>query len=105
MSVKLGQNNFESNVLKEEKAVLVDFYSDSCVPCKRLSPILAELEEIYADKIVVGKVNTVFEQELVSEYEIMSLPTVLFFKQGKVKGRLIGKIEKEDLVQEIENNI
>lgn len=105
MSVKLVQNNFESNVLKEEKIVLVDFYSDSCIPCKRLSPILAELEEIYADKIVVGKVNILFEQELVSEYEIMSLPTVLVFKQGKVKERLVGKIEKEDLVQEIENNI
>ena len=105
MSVKLGKDNFETSVLKEEKPVLVDFYSDSCVPCKRLSPILAELEDTYGDKIVVGKVNVLFEQELVEEYGIISSPTVLLFKQGEVKEKFVGKIQKDDLVEIIEKNI
>ena len=71
MSVKLGKDNFETSVIKEEKPVLVDFYSDSCVPCKRLFPILADLEDTYGDKIVVGKVNVLFEQELVEKYDII----------------------------------
>lgn len=105
MSLKLSQDNFEASVLKEEKTVLVDFYSDSCVPCKRLSTILAELEETYGEKIVIGKVNVMFEQELVQKYDIISSPTILVFKQGAIKKKFVGKIQKEDLVQEIEKNI
>lgn len=105
MSVKLGQNNFESSVLKEEKLVLVDFYSDSCVPCKRLSPILADLEESYEDQIVVGKVNALFEEDLVQKYDITSTPTVLLFKNGEIKVRLGGKIDKNELTQQINNNL
>ncbi|MDO4168614.1 MAG: thioredoxin domain-containing protein [Lachnospiraceae bacterium] len=105
VSVKLGQNNFESSVLKEEKLVLVDFYSDSCVPCKRLSPILADLEEDYEDKLVVGKVNAIFEQDLVQQYDISSTPTVLLFKNGEIKARFGGKIDKNELVDQIKNNL
>lgn len=105
MSVKLGKDNFETNVLKEEKPVLVDFYSDSCIPCKRLSPILADLEDTYGDKIIVGKVNVLFEQELVEKYDIISSPTVLLFKQGEIKEKFVGKIQKDDLVEIIEKNI
>lgn len=103
MSVKLGQENFDGLVLKSEKLVLVDFYSDGCVPCKRLSPILTELEGVYKDKIFVGKVNAVFETELVEIYGITSTPTVLLFQNGEVRETLTGKIEKNDLIQVIEN--
>lgn len=63
------------------------------------------MEDTYGDKIIVGKVNVLFEQELVEKYDIISSPTVLLFKQGEIKEKFVGKIQKDDLVEIIEKNI
>ena len=80
MAERIHAGDFDSKVLADGTFALVDFYSDSCVPCKRMSPVLAELEESYAGKLYVGKVNIAYEPELVEKYEVSSAPTLVFFK-------------------------
>lgn len=69
MAERIHAGDFDSKVLADGTFALVDFYSDSCVPCKRMSPVLAELEESYAGKLYVGKVNIAYEPELVENTE------------------------------------
>lgn len=97
MSVRINNNNFEEIVLKNEKTVLVDFYSDSCVSCKKLSPILSELEENYGSKLVVGKVNIAYDTELAEQYQIQSVPTLVFFKDGNQKAIIRGVKDEEEI--------
>lgn len=102
MSIRLGEKNFREEVLESDKLVLADFYSDSCVPCKRLSPILAELEEKYGEAIRIGKVNVAYEENLIQEYGITTAPTILIFQKGVVMDKLTGKMEKSYLSGVIE---
>lgn len=67
-------------MLEAEGLVLADFYSDSCIPCKRLSPVLAELEEAYGDALKVAKININFDLPLAEQYEVQAVPTLIFFK-------------------------
>ena len=97
MAERIHAGDFDSKVLADGTFALVDFYSDSCVPCKRMSPVLAELEESYAGKLYVGKVNIAYEPELVEKYEVSSAPTLVFFKDGKEIQRLAGVQKKADL--------
>ena len=83
MAERIHAGDFDSKVLADGTFALVDFYSDSCVPCKRMVPVLAKLEEKYGDQIFVGKVNVAYEQELVEEYKVMSAPTLIFLKDGE----------------------
>ena len=90
MAARISLDSFDEKVLKAEKPVLVDFYSDSCLACKKLSASLSELEEEYEGKVDVYKVNTVYDLDLVDKYEIMSNPTLLLFKSGEAKDRSVG---------------
>lgn len=96
--------DFEKEVLQHESAVLVEFYSDSCVPCKRMSPILAELEEEYRE-IKIVKLNVNFGAETAQKYGVLSSPTFLFFKNGDEVKRLRGIVAKDDLADIIEELI
>lgn len=82
MSERLNKENFNSSI-NQEKLVLVDFYSDSCIPCKKLNPVLAQLEESSAGKAVIYKVNINFDSELAEKYNVLSAPTLILFKAGK----------------------
>lgn len=82
MSKRLNKENFNSSI-NQEKLVLVDFYSDSCIPCKKLNPVLTQLEESSAEKAAIYKVNINFDSELAEKYEIMSSPTLIIFKNEK----------------------
>lgn len=104
MAERWNADNFKEKISAKDKLVLVDFYSDSCVPCKRMSPILAELEETYPDKLAVGKVNIAYEDALVETYEVSAAPTLVFFKDGKEVTRLTGVQKKADLVNIVEEN-
>ena len=101
MAERIHAGDFDSKVLADGTFALVDFYSDSCVPCKRMSPVLAELEESYAGKLYVGKVNIAYEPELVEKYEV----TLVFFKDGKEIQRLTGVQKKADLEKFISENV
>lgn len=96
--------DFEKEVLQHDSAVLVEFYSDSCVPCKRMSPILAELEEEYRE-IKIVKLNVNFGAETAQKYGVLSSPTFLFFKNGNEVKRLRGIVAKDDLADIIEELI
>ena len=102
MSVRVNAENFENEVLKSENPVLVDFYSDSCVPCKRLSPVLAEVEEQYADSLKIAKVNINFDAELAEKYDVQAAPTLILFKDGQETARLRGAVKKSDIIELIE---
>lgn len=102
MAVRVNSENFEAEVLGADKAVIADFYSDSCVPCKRLSPVLAEIEEEYGDKVKLVKININFDAELAEKYEVQTVPTLVFFKNGAEASRQSGALKKADIVSEIE---
>ncbi|MDG6918280.1 MAG: thioredoxin [Nitrososphaerota archaeon] len=87
--------NFESDVLKAQIPVVVDFYADWCGPCKLVAPILERLEKQYAGKVKLVKVDVDKNQELAAEYGIMSIPTVIFFKKGIPMESVIGAIPEQ----------
>ena len=101
MSVSVNKDNFFTEVTKADGLVIVDFYLDGCVPCKRLSPILYEIEKEFKDKLKIAKINTGFNKELVDEYEVLSAPTLLFFKNGEEKERLHGALNKAQIIRDI----
>ena len=105
MPTRISKDNFEKEVLQADKTVLADFYSDSCVPCKRLSPILFALEEEYAEKLKIVKININFDSELASEYEVQAAPTLVFFKNGEEKERLRGAVKKSEIIEVTEKLI
>lgn len=102
MAVRVTGESFDDEVLKAEGIVLADFYSDSCVPCKRMSPLLAELEETYPDTLKLVKVNINFDGELAEKYEVQAAPTLIFFKNGEEKARLRGAVKKAEIIEEFE---
>lgn len=101
MAQRLNSENFADTILNSSHICLVDFYSDSCVPCKRMSPVLAELEETYGQQLTVGKVNIAYETDLVQQYEVTSAPTFLIFQNGEVKDRFTGVVKKEQIEEKL----
>ncbi len=101
MSVRATNDTFSSEI--SGGIVLADFYSDSCIPCKRMSPVLAELEEQNPD-IKLVKLNINYDAETAAEYNVTSVPTVVFFKDGAEQQRITGAVKKAQL-EEIINSI
>lgn len=93
---------FKAEVLKSPVPVLVDFYADWCGPCRALIPILAELSAEAEGRYKVVKVNTDDQPDLSVEYGVNALPTILVFKEGKVKGKLVGLQSKARLVEALD---
>ncbi len=103
MSVlKINKENFEEEVLKEEKTVLIDFYADWCGPCQMMSPVIDEIAEEKEDIIKVGKVNIDENQDLAMEYGVMSIPTMVIFKNGEVENTFVGVRSKSEIINAIE---
>ena len=102
MSVlNLKEENFEEEVLKSEKTVLIDFYADWCGPCKMMSPVIDEIAKELGDKIKVGKVNTDENINLAEKYNIMSIPTIMVFKNGELVKTFIGVTSKNEILSVI----
>lgn len=97
MAARLGKADFDETLSESSVPVLVDFYSDSCIPCKQLSPILGDIEDEYEDRIRVYKVNINFEQEIAERFQVMSAPTLILFKDGKPADRKRGLQKKAEL--------
>ena len=87
--MKLTTANFEKEALQSAKPVLVDFYADWCGPCRMVSPLVDELSE-ESDAFKVGKVNVDESPELAARYGVMSIPTLLFFRDGRQTGKAVG---------------
>ena len=99
LEISLTNKNFEEEVLKGEKLVLVDFFATWCGPCKMLAPILSQIAEEYKDKVKIGKINVDEQGELALKYGISSIPTLILFKNGKVIKTSIGFKSKEEIEQ------
>ena len=103
--LNLNDSNFEEQVLKNENLVLCDFWAEWCGPCKQISPILEELsEELKENKVTIAKVNIDENPETPSKYGIMSIPTLLLFKEGKLISTQVGLQQKSDLISWIQNH-
>lgn len=87
--IKITKENFDKEVLASEKTVLLDFWAEWCGPCKMLSPVIDEIAEENID-IKVGKINVDQEPELAGEFGVMSIPTLLVFKEGKLSDMSVG---------------
>ena len=102
MAARISKDDFEEKVLKSRVPVIVDFYSDSCIPCKQLSPLLGDIEDDYEERLKVFKVNVNFDAELAEQYEVMASPTLVCFKDGKETDRIRGLVKKPELSEHVE---
>jgi thioredoxin 1 len=103
--VIITEANFDQEVLKSDLPVMVDFWAVWCGPCKVLGPIVEELANDYAGKLKVGKVNVDENNALAAKYGVMSIPTLKFFKGGKLVGEMIGAAPKASVEMEIKKHI
>ena len=104
-TLHLTDANFKKEVVESDLPVLVDFLADWCVPCKMLAPFIEELAREYTGKMKIGKVDVDANSKVATQYGIMSIPTLIFFKKGKIVNQLVGVISKLDLKRKIEENL
>ncbi len=94
------ENAFEE--IKTGKPVVIDFWAEWCGPCKSIAPIVEELAQEYEGKVLIGKYNVDDYSDLSAEFSIRNIPTILFFKDGKLVERSVGSIKKADLAAKID---
>ncbi|HEV2472418.1 MAG TPA: thioredoxin [Chthonomonadales bacterium] len=99
----VSAGEFENEVLKSAVPVLVDFWADWCGPCRSIAPFVDALSAEYSGRVKVLKVNVDDEQEIAEKYGIMSIPTLLFFKDGKVASQLVGAHSKKTISEKLED--
>lgn len=99
--IKINDENLNENLQKYNN-LIIDFWAEWCAPCKAMAPIIEELAKEYAGKIVFGKINVDENREIAAKFFIMSIPTLIFFKNGKEVYRIIGLVPKEKINKEIE---
>jgi thioredoxin 1 len=88
--VEITDSNFEEEVLKSDRPVLLDFWAVWCAPCRMIAPVVDEIADTYGSRIKVGKVNVDDQSKTPNEYGIRSIPTLMIFKDGKVAEQIIG---------------
>ncbi|HXW34642.1 MAG TPA: thioredoxin [Acidimicrobiales bacterium] len=101
----LSDNTFDEHVKASETPVLVDFWAEWCGPCKNIAPILEEIADEQAGKLQVAKVNVDENLDLARRYDVLSIPTLLLFKDGELQQRLVGAKGKAQLLQELQGHL
>ena len=105
MEIQVNDDNFKKEVLESEELVLVDFWAPWCMPCRMLAPTIEEIAEEMDGKIKVCKMNVDENVQYPQEYGIMSIPTVMLFKDGQVVETMIGLQPKEQIVKTIQEHL
>lgn len=103
--LKIDGNNFEPEVLKSNQPVLVDFWASWCGPCRMVAPVVEEMADAYDGRLKVGKLNVDENQDIASRYQVMSIPTLVMFKDGVEVNRVVGFRGKPHLQQFIDAEI
>jgi thioredoxin 1 len=103
--IEIGDSNFEAEVIKSDKPVLVDFWAPWCGPCRAIAPAVEELANTYGDKIKFCKCNVDENPLTPGKFEIKAIPTLIFFKNGAVESQQTGLASKEQLEEKIKNLI
>ena len=102
MTVHFNKEGFEK-ALASDQLLMVDFWADWCGPCKMLAPVIEGLGDEYEGKAIVGKINVDDEQELAIRYGVMSIPTVIFFKNGEEVARKVGVLPAAQFTEVLDN--
>ena len=97
-----NDSNFDQEVLHSDVPVMVDFYADWCGPCRMVSPIVEELAGQYTGKVKVGKLNVDESSAVARKYNVMSIPTLLFVKNGQVVDQIVGALPKDKIQHHLE---
>ncbi len=97
--IEFTDDNFDTEVLKSNLPVLVDFWAEWCGPCKMIAPIVEEIAGDYAGKVKVGKVNVDFNNQVAMQYGIRGIPALLVFKGGSVANQIVGAVPKNNITQ------
>ena len=97
--------NFKKEVIESDLPVLVDFWASWCGPCKMIAPHVEELAKEYAGKMKIGKVDVDSNSKIATMYAVMSIPTIIFLKKGKVMNQIVGVVSKIELKRKIEENL
>lgn len=103
--IEITDGNFETEVLKSSVPVLVDFWAPWCSPCRAIAPVVEELAREYQGKLKVGKMNVDDNERVPGTFQILSIPTLLVFKDGKVAGQLVGAQPKAKIESEIKRHL
>lgn len=103
--IEFTSENFENEVLKSNIPVLVDFWASWCGPCKMVSPFVDELADDFEGRAKVGKVNVDEQMELAEKFKVMTIPTVMIFKNGEMVQKSVGAKPKSEFAQMIESHI
>ncbi len=96
-ALKITSGNFDEAVLGNKSPVLVDFWAEWCTPCRMLSPVIDQIAEEYDLRAVIGKINIDEEPDLAGRFEVMSIPTLVLFKDGSVAGKSVGVVSKDKI--------
>ena len=102
MAQTLTDGNFKTEVLDKNGVALIDFWAEWCGPCRMIGPIIEELSSEYKNKATIGKVNVDDNSEVTMEYQVRSIPTLLFFKNGQLVDRHVGATSKKVLTDKLE---
>lgn len=105
MEVKLTDENFQKEVIESNLPVLVDFWAPWCGPCGMIAPVVEEIAKEYENKLKVGRLNVDEAPETASRYEIMGIPTLMVFKNGKAVEQLVGVVPKDSIEGKIKPHI
>src|SRR5215813_3344350 len=101
-TIEINNKNFEAEVLKSDKPVLVDFWAEWCGPCKMLGPVLEEIANEQDGRVKIAKINVEENPELASRYGIQSVPALLYFANGQLRSQTIGAVSKQRILKTLD---
>ena len=104
-TITITDENFNEEVVKSDKPVLIDFWATWCGPCKMIAPIVEDLVDEYEGKAKIGKLDVDNNQQMAIKFGVRSIPTILIFKDGKLKDTIIGAVPKGQIVQRLNSAI